>query len=269
MLCYNMDEPANPKGGIVQLYYGSNNNAYIRYAFGKPSVFGQWRNLSNPLLNLAMFQRIGVIGDSYASGWLNVSGTAKDWYNISWIQQMARKNGITGINFSTGGLTTRTWITNANGLTKLNNESACDLYYFALGINDANVLGSNYLGTISDCTSNPANNPDTFYGNTDKILYYVKQKAPNALLLVMTMAENSGLYKDFNKAIADIATLRNYPLLTQYSNAFFNSDLYKYYKVGGHPTVQIYNGMSVAIEQMTIQYIEQNPSKFNSIYPTA
>jgi hypothetical protein len=225
--------------------------------------------IGTPYTSISSFLRIGVIGDSYASGWLDVSGTAKDWFNISWIQQIARMNGVTGVNFSKGGLTTRSWLTDSNGLSKLNSEDACDLYYIALGINDAYTLGPSYLGTIADCTDTPQSNPDTFYGNMGRILDDVATKAPHAKVIISTMAHTGGTYDSYNTALIEIAQHFSIPYIVQIEDSFFTSDYWNNYKVEGHPTVQLYGGMAKAIERLSLKCIVKNASYFNDVWPTS
>lgn len=285
VICFNYcnQSTTNPYGGAVQLFFQlgvAKPKTYVRTAFSSPATWSDWGQLAyqseidsikNSVLytSLSSFLRIGVIGDSYASGWLNVSGKAKDWYNISWIQQLARMNGVTGINFSKGGLTTRTWLTDSNGLTKLNNTDACDLYYIVLGINDVNTLGINYLGSIDDCTDTPIENPDTFYGNMGRIINHVQTKAPNAKIILSTMANATGNFPTFNSAISEIAERFSLPCIVQLDDEFFTSSYYVNYKVGGHPTTQLYGGMARAIERLTDKCMKENPSYFNDIYPTS
>lgn len=270
-------------GGTVQIAFAINSTFGMAYRnrWGANAVFGDWYYISSkndvadsivadlPFTSISCFLRIGVIGDSYASGWLNVSGSVKDWYSISWIQQMAREYGVTGINFSKAGLTTRSWLTDENGLTKLNNTDPCDLYWIVLGINDVETLGLDYLGSIADCTETPLSNPDTFYGNMGRIMYYVQQQAPHAHIIFSTMANSSGNYPAFNAAIQEIATHYGVGCIVQLDDPFFTSRFYTVYKRSSHPTVQLYGGMSKAIARLTDKCMRANPGYFNDIWPTS
>ena len=284
VFCFNYCTPyiGNPYGGAVQLFFELGvvkPRLYIRTAFSLPAIWTNWVQIASQdkvdeinntmYTSISSFLRIGVIGDSYASGWLNVSGTAKDWYNISWIQQMARMNGVTGINFSRGGLTTRTWITDSMGLTKLNSENPCDLYYIVLGINDVNTLGADYLGSVDDIGSSFETCKDTFYGNMGKIIYSIKSKAPNSKIILSTMSFSGGTFDSYNAAIVNIANHFNVAYIVQLEDEFFTSPLYKNNKVGGHPTVMLYGGMAKAIERLTDKCMRNNIEYFNNIYPTS
>jgi hypothetical protein len=270
-------------GGTVQIAFAINEKYGMAYRnrWGANAAFGDWYYVSSetyvsesiinelPFTSISCFLRIGVIGDSYASGWLNVSGSDKAWYNISWIQQMAREYGVTGVNFSKTGLTTRSWLTDANGLTKLNSESPCDLYWIVLGINDVETLGTEYLGTIADCTETPLSNPDTFYGNMGRIMYYIQEHAPHAKIIFSTMANSSGDYPAFNSAIQELATHYEVGCIVQLDDPFFTSRFYTVYKKSSHPTVQLYGGMSKAIARLTDKCMRANPGYFNDIWPTS
>ena len=74
-----------------------------------------------------MFEKFGVIGDSFASGEVAINGYI-DYYNVSWGQILARMSGNKCINFSSGGLSTRTWLTHEKGLNLLNSSEPQQLY---------------------------------------------------------------------------------------------------------------------------------------------
>ena len=103
-----------------------------------------------PYCDISIFRKFGVIGDSFASGELYYGGGYHDKYFNSWGQVMARKHGTICTNYSSGGLTTRSWLTDSKGLPLLNASDPDDIYYLVLGINDNYSLGLSYLGSISD-----------------------------------------------------------------------------------------------------------------------
>ena len=151
--------------GQFQICVDRNNTIYHRIFWGDPSTWTSW--ISEPTEaekikpSISLFQNLGIIGDSYASGELYVDGNYIDHYDISWGQILARKNGIKAINFSKGGLTTRDWLADDHGLSLLNSSDPQDLYIIALGINDYSKLGDSYLGTENDVNTQA----NTFYGN--------------------------------------------------------------------------------------------------------
>ena len=197
---------------------------------------------------LSMFDRVGVVGDSYASGALfNSSGKEIGEYpKISWIQQLARRNGFTGVNFSKGGLSTKTWLTDANGLSKLNSETACDLYILALGINDYWLEAEGYIGTEADITTKA----NSFYGNYTKIIEAIKAKAPTARIVMCTLAGTDTKPVAFSEAIRNIANHYNLPIAEPLSDPYFKSAEYTQMKYGGHPTITSYAAMATAYENV-------------------
>lgn len=212
------------------------------------------------LADISMFSSIGVIGDSYASGELVFDGNYVDHYEISWGQILGRKNGINVTNFSKGGLTTQTWLTNEHGLTLLNSSPKCDLYVLALGINDYYRGKEAYLGTTSDISTQS----DTFYGNYSKIINAIKSKAPDSKIIISTIAYKSDLTDKYNDAIRKLATHFNIPVIDQQTEPFFSSDYYLNHMQGGHPTGPVYSGMAKAMQNLIEQSMSDNLSYFET-----
>ena len=212
------------------------------------------------LADISMFSSIGIIGDSYASGELAFDGNYVDHYEISWGQILGRKNGINVTNFSKGGLTTQTWLTNEHGLTLLNSSPKCDLYILALGINDYFRGKEAYLGTTSDISTQS----DTFYGNYSKIINAIKSKAPDSKIVISTIAYKSDLTDKYNDAIKKLATHFNIPVIDQQTEPFFSSDYYLNHMQGGHPTGPVYSGMAKAIQNLIEQSMSDNLSYFET-----
>lgn len=212
------------------------------------------------LADISMFSSIGIIGDSYASGELAFDGNYVDHYEISWGQILGRKNGINVTNFSKGGLTTQTWLTNEHGLTLLNSSPKCDLYILALGINDYSRGKEAYLGTTSDISTQS----DTFYGNYSKIINAIKSKAPDSKIVISTIAYKSDLTDKYNDAIRKLATHFGIPVIDQQSEPFFSSNYYLNHMQGGHPTGPVYSGMAKAMQNLIEQSMSDNLSYFET-----
>lgn len=224
-------------------------------------------------LSLSAFRRIGIVGDSYASGqvyWREGSEwKSKDKYSISWGQILARKHGFVCTNYSQGGLSTRTWLYSStpNGLTKMINSEAEDLYLLALGINDYYNLGEIYLGTIEDITnySSYYDYADTFYGNYGQIIERIAGHAPNAKMIMFTCASESETAQKFNAAIIDIATHYNIPCIVQREDSFFSSTMYND-MVQGHPRGVSYCGMANAFDRLLNDCFSKNYNYFKDLY---
>ena len=209
--------------------------------------------------SLALFRKIGVIGDSYASGEIYPDGIPEDKNSISWGQILARKNGVKCTNFSRGGLTTRSWLTDSAGLAKLNSTEPQNLYYISLGINDKNNLGIDYIGTEADMDSGS----DTFYGNYAKIIKAVQEKAPNAKIIIIDYAWAESDTDPYFVATKNIATKFGLPLIKHRDDSFLASDKFKRELMDyGHPVAISYAAMASAFEKLTMQAIRDNIAYF-------
>jgi lysophospholipase L1-like esterase len=210
-----------------------------------------------------LFETMGVVGDSYASGqiWKQVNGTwtATNCWPISWIQIMARNFGNTATNFSFGGLTTRTWLTAERGKTYMESESAKQLYFLCLGINDVNALGMDYLGSGADYNTGA----DTFYGNYSTIIRAIQAHAPNAKIIMFTTPFTSNsTYVAYNNAIIAIAQHFGLPYVEQYLHPFIASSDYTSRLQNGHPTAVMYSGMAKAYEELLADCLYNNVNYF-------
>lgn len=246
--------------GRVQVFITSYNETYQRISWA--GEWSAWKKQGSykPAPSLAMFQKIGIVGDSYASGELAFDGNYIDHYEISWGQVLARKNGVTAVNLSCGGLTTRSWLTSEYGLSLLNSSEAQDLYILALGINDSYKLGESYIGSKSDIDSGA----DTFYGYYGKIIKAVQSKAPNTKIVISTLASSDDLSQKFNSAIEAISKHFGIALIKQSDDLFFTSDYYLNHMYYGHPTGPVYAEMANAIERLISQQMVENVSYFET-----
>lgn len=251
----------------TQLYATIDGSLYFRCEANKS--WTSW-GLLNQLAycDLSLFTKFGVIGDSYASGEMYFNGDYRDNYNISWGQILARKKGTTCTNYSKGGLTTRSWLTDNRGLPLLKNSEPEDIYYLVLGINDYYHLGAEYLGSIRDITDfihyNSYN--DSFYGNYGRIIEQIMEHAPNSKLVLFTTAGTSEIAQAYNEAIGVIAEHYGIPLVTLLSSHFFNSHYYQSNMVEGHPIAIVYSGMANAIEKLVTDCITNNVEYFSDCY---
>ena len=245
--------------GQFQILIDRTNQLYHRIMWGVPGTYGAWKSEGNLIKpSISLFQNIGIVGDSYASGELYVNGNYIDHYDISWGQILARKNGIKATNFSRGGLTTRSWLTDEHGLALLNNSDAQNLYIIALGINDFS-LGDSYLGTENDVNTKA----DTFYGNYGKIIAAIQAKAPNAKIILSTMSyDGQGVQHNFNEAIKTIAKHYGLPVIVQVDDPLFTSEFYTSHMVGGHPTAPVYSAMANAFQRLIEQSMVDNLDYF-------
>lgn len=209
--------------------------------------------------DMGLFSTFAVIGDSFASGNIGSDNTKMRWGQI-----LANRFGIGYLHLSKGGLSTRTWLTDANGLAKMQSSAAQDLYIFALGINDSKI--SNYIGAITDITNynDPSQYPDTFYGNYGKIIEAVRTKAPGARLIMTTVAPNIA---NINTAIRAIAQYYQIPLIDIVNDVFFSDTSYwKASFYGGHPSALGYSSMAKRYAFLISKCITTNKEYFRYMY---
>lgn len=245
-----------PEG--ANILYVNNNGSTIT-----PSIAREINVAKRLYFDLSLFEKFGVIGDSYASGELYYNSEYVDKYSISWGQILARKHGITCTNYSKGGLTTRSWLTDSKGLPLMLSSPAEDLYLLVLGINDYYQLGQSYLGTLEDITSHTSyvDYADTFYGNYGKIIEQIQSHAPHAKIVMSTVANTNALPQMFSDAVIEIAGHYNIPYVVQADDPYFNSTMYQTMS-GGHPTAIGYSGMATAFENMLDNCVKDNISYF-------
>lgn len=218
-------------------------------------------------ISIKIFNRIGVVGDSFASGTVRDGETLVDNYAISWPQVMGRRYGVTCTNYSRGGLTTKSWLYFPEGSSKMWSSTPDDLYVLALGLNDANGLflpgGDEYLGNIRDITryNNKSKYPDTFYGNYGKIIEQIKEHAPGAKIIMVNLIVQTMASDKFNEAIYEIARYYGVPCIDQHADSYFSSDKYLNMDMG-HPTKDGYSGMADAFARLIAKCVSDNKYYF-------
>lgn len=207
--------------------------------------------------SFSMFERFGVIGDSYASGEVCLTGY-HDYYNVSWPQILGRMTGSKCINFSAGGLSTQSWLTAEKGLPLLTASDPQQLYILALGINDYYQLGEDYLGTEEDMDTKS----NSFYGNYATIIEAVKTKSPQGKLIIMTTTGTTRTAEMFNNAIINIANRYQIPYIIQNNDAFFQSDYYLKKMLNGHPVSCVYSAMAKTFKRLIEKCMKENYEYF-------
>lgn len=230
---------------------------------------------SNTTQMFAAFNKFGVVGDSLASGeaYSNAGGVSAyiDNYDYSWGQYIAKEHGMECINFSRGGMTTRSWLTNQYGLPKAQaTGNKCNAYIISLGVNDALTLGDDYLGTSSDINvMDPSQNADTYYGNYGKIISAIKAIQPKAKIFLTTIPDTRSDYTDFNAAVRTIATLFTDVYLIDLASdsniSKFNQGFLPTQERYGHYNAIGYKYIGETFYDMLSRYMYQNNSEFEQI----
>ena len=274
----------NSQSGTVQLFNSRDKSMYVRTSWGGGPAFTDWKQIKTETTeenefeyakpSLAMFGKFGVIGDSYASGVLeDYSHLNKDVFasmtpemtdNLSWPVMLSRKWGTSMLHLAKGGLSTRTWLTDDQGLKKLNESDPQDIYYLCLGINDYFGLGDSYLGIESDIDSGA----DSFYGNYGKIIKAIKAKAPLAKIIMFGIAITPGDSHDRQQRFSDaqykIAQHFGIPYISENDDELFSSDYYTKSMGSGHPSSYLYGAMAEAFERLIQKTIYRNRDYFYS-----
>lgn len=272
------------QSGTVQLVNSRNGGMYIRTSWGDKPNFTDWKQIKTgtPTENefeyakpsLAMFGKFGVVGDSYASGVLEdyshlnkdvlASMTPEMIDNLSWPTMLARKWGTSMLHLAKGGLSTRTWLTDDQGLKKLNESDPQDIYYLCLGINDYFGLGDSYLGIESDIDSGA----DSFYGNYGKIIKAIKAKAPLAKIIMfgitITLGDSHDRQQRFSDAQQKIAAHFGIPFISQNDDDLFDSSYYSNNLGSGHPSSYLYGAIAEAYERLIQKVVYRNRDYFYS-----
>lgn len=285
------------EGGVAQFFVDAYGKLYVRIKWKTTEAveWTEWHEISTSkdldksiqgieesyYCDISMFERIGVVGDSFASGVIYTGIESEDenatHYNLSWGQNLARQSGIECINYSVGGINTKGYLVNQTyGLPKvlsdIANGNPCGLYLLCLGINDSNDQrepgGLSYLGTSADIDdADYNNNADTFWGNYGRIIAQIKNASPKSKLIMSTFcrkptkATEEG-YVPFNSAIQEIANYFEIPCIVLTDDSFFNSDFYLDGMVRSHPTAPLYSGYAKAINRLLSKCVMQNYDYF-------
>lgn len=243
---------------------------YYRLAFvNSPSeiVWRNWERINAPSVRMTpeLFEKIAVLGDSYASG-MTTDSTPR--YHCSWLQMLCRQYGCVGQNYSKGSLTSRSWFTSDAGYPKFSADTELyNLYFVAFGINDSNSSQSYYvpLGTVDDIVT--SNYPDTFYGNMAHIHDVIMEKNPNALICFITPMRIGGRYEAYADAVVDLSNHYGCLLIDSRNIPLFRLPWWDDKLDGNHPTVAQYSAIANAVADELSNALFNNMSYVNDFDP--
>ena len=247
---------------FVQILYWAQQLGSVSVAATDAVIYQLENAIKNSdIASVNMFGSIAAIGDSYTAGSTrNSAGTWKDYRNLSWIATLGKRTGTEWKNYGHGGATTKSFLETTEFANSLS-DTACDLYFFALGQNDGNQALT--IGTVADIhDADYTQNPETFYGCYGKIIQQIKNHAPNAKLVMITNWVMGSTWTDYDVAIRAIANHYSIPVIEPFDDYFFNSALYQDYKEDGHPTAMGYSSMGLAMERLFSKCVANNPSYF-------
>ena len=223
---------------------------------------------------IEIFDTVGCIGDSLASGECVSSDHGNiDLYHFSWGQYLSRITGNTYYNFSAGGVTAKSWHTNAKcAPICFDGNHLCKMYIVGLGQNDANIIRNNggaaaYIGTLEDINvSDYTANSDTFYGNYGKIIQRIKKVQEKAKIFILTDPADYVEEIGINTAIRNIANLfTNVYLLDLYTfkHGVYDNEIITNTRRSGHYNAIGYHEMALYIATYVDWYIRNNLSEFS------
>lgn len=211
--------------------------------------------------DISMFERVGIGGDSYASGGGYISGIR----SLTWGKNLERQAGIIVDIYAQSGQAIHTstgWNYNeTNGLPALLAGEECGLYWLAHGINSS----ASSCGEPEDMEASPK--PYTFYGQYAYAIEAIQAKFPRARIVISTVeGSNMSLYQTenaaINTAIKNIAEHFSIPLIDLANDDFYWSKFYENNGLSNHPTAMLCAGMAMANRRLLANAIIDNPSYF-------
>ena len=223
---------------------------------------------SSDILNatVSMFGRIGACGASWEAGLYFYGDQASDYevdYNVSWVTNLARRNGVSCGIYARGGLNSKTWLTNANGLAKMNADDPCNLYITTFGRGNDASRGLEYLGTIEDIGTET----DSYYRNYGVIIEAIKAHAPNALIIMACNDGSTEVRHAYYNATIEIAEHYDIPFVDWTDDAWYNGLYRKNNMRSDHPTPALYSGIACAFERLFSKCANNYTDYFMAYHP--
>lgn len=183
-----------------------------------------------------VFARVGVIGDSYAEGWMRSDDSEPRVImpDYSWPAFMQRKTGRTWTNFAKSGSSCKTWVNNTPDLSNRTLvETAgqkCQAYVIGLQLNDRDTNLPYYTppGTIADAGTDA----DTYCAYLYKLIKICHDVNNDAKIFVFTLPQ-SWEGDGYNAIVRQVCE----KCKTDDGWKVYCVDLFKYYEyLSGNPT---------------------------------
>ena len=198
------------------------------------------------------FPKMAVIGDSLSSGALYYNGAYNNRYGDSWLSFIAQHSGSKRNHYSVGGLTAKSWLDNY--ADKLLSDPNADIYYIALGTNDA--WQEPYpMGSAEDAAGT-----NTFAGWYKRIIETVRGKAPNAAIICISLYKNNPTWNSLINQIADLYSNTYY--IDFAGNSDIDTDTGGIYSAGSHFTTIGYKYVANVILKQLNSIISKNIANF-------
>ena len=232
---------------------------------------------------ISIFRTIGFIGDSLSSGEHESFADGKkgfhDYFEYSWGQYIARKHGLTAINFSKGGLSCREFFDYYIKERKdpFIDENRCQAYVIALGVNDMNhdEYYPDGFGSFDDVDwENGDNNKMSYVGQYVRIIQKLKKFEPKCRVFVMSMPKEKPMSKEQKEKYKKVSIFLN-SLVNKFEYLYI-LDLWKYapiydkkfkrrYFLGGHMSAAGYKFTADMVATYIDYYIEKYPEDFKQV----
>ena len=224
----------------------------------------------------SIFQTIGFVGDSLLSGEIEIaepdgSHSYHDFYEHSWGNYIARKNGQKAYVFARGGMTARTYMQSfSDEIGAWAKEKACQAYVIALGVNDLSSKQRQEVGSVNDIDpGNWKNNRESFLGYYAQIVSRYKEIQPDAKFFFVTMPRSNN---DYDTAIALPHRAALYTLAEHFSNSYvidlfqhgpvYDEEFHSQYCLNGHMTATGYLLTAQLIDSYIDWIIRAHPDEF-------
>lgn len=231
----------------------------------------------NGISHTSIFRTMAFVGDSLSSGEFESRDPLgqpgyHDYFEYSWGQYIARKNGLKAYNFSQGGMTAQGYIDwFADQKRYWSPEMAAQAYVIALGVND--LFGAKQeIGSVEDIDRNNFwNNTQSFIGCYAMIIQRYQSIQPRAKFFLVTIPregdEEDAKRKAHAKALYD---------LTAYFDNCYVIDLYQYgpvydeefkrhFYLYGHMNASGYIFTANLIDSYIDYIIRKNPEDFRLV----
>lgn len=234
-------------------------------------------NLVSGYSHTSVFRKIAFVGDSLSSGEFESRDEQgnkgyHDFYEYSWGQYIARRNGLTAYSFSRGGMTAKEYIESfAEEKGFWDKEKAAQAYVIALGVNDV-YNGGMEIGSVDNINPDYRKNAETFIGYYAAIVARYKEISPDAKFFFVTFPNDSARNKD--ESTQEVIT-QLYSLAEYFDNAYV-IDLFKYgpvyderfrekFYLYGHMNPSGYIFTAEIIDSYIDYIVRHNPKDFERV----
>lgn len=222
----------------------------------------------------AIFEKVCCIGDSYTAGYImDSSGTAHTSGEYSWVKHLANITGREYVNCGVGGKSTKTWLTDTNGLAKAQiPANKAQAYTIGLQINDA--AAEMAVGTTADIGTQA----DSYIGYMSQIIDNIFTINGDAHVFLFTQPKGNEYtsLNPYQQAIRDIVTWYQTAGNGTHQGQVHLIDLVDYATifreagcwdsmVSGHLTPVGYEYVAEIIEYAWSQYLNAHPLMFQDV----